>query len=106
MEGPSEQSLTISLDHLPEYCRRIAIAAAIDGPGITFGDVGAIEIEAAPGGDQAVIARATLDAATEERTLLLAEVYQRGETWRLRALGQGYATDLAALATRYGISVA
>ncbi|MEV6073140.1 exonuclease domain-containing protein [Nocardia sp. NPDC052001] len=106
VEGPSEQSLSISLDHLPEHCRRIAIAAAIDGPGITFGDVGAIEIEAAPGGDQAVIARATLDAATEERTLLLAEVYQRGETWRLRALGQGYATDLAALATRYGISVA
>lgn len=106
VEGLSEQSLSISLDHLPEHCRRIAIAAAIDGPGITFGDVGAIEIEAAPGGDQAVIARATLDAATEERTLLLAEVYQRGETWRLRALGQGYATDLAALATRYGISVA
>ncbi|MFF2556913.1 TerD family protein [Nocardia sp. NPDC058058] len=106
VEGPSEQSLTISLDHLPEHCRRIAIAAAIDGAGITFGDVGAIEIEAAPGGDQAVIARATLDAATEERTLLLAEVYQRGETWRLRAVGQGYATDLAALATRYGITVA
>jgi DNA polymerase-3 subunit epsilon len=40
-----------------------------------------------------------------ERTLLLAELYLRGEAWRLRAVGQGYETDLAELARRYGVDV-
>lgn len=78
----------------------------LDGDGITFGDVGAIEIEATTGTEGAIVARATLDAATEERTLLLAEIYLRGEVWRLRAVGQGYVTDLAALARGYGVDVA
>ncbi|WP_433664254.1 TerD family protein [Nocardia sp. CA-128927] len=49
--------------------------------------------------------RSTLDAATEERTLLLAEIYLRGDVWRLRAVGQGYTTDLATLARGYGVDV-
>ncbi|WP_245673163.1 TerD family protein [Nocardia lijiangensis] len=35
----------------------------------------------------------------------MAEVYLRGDTWRLRAVDQGYATDLAALARGYGVEV-
>ncbi|MEV2222370.1 exonuclease domain-containing protein [Nocardia vinacea] len=105
-DGPNEQSFALSLDSLPDHCCRIVVAAVLDGDGITFGDVGAIEIEATPGTEGAIVARATLDAATEERTLLLAEIYLRGEVWRLRAVGQGYVTDLAALARGYGVDVA
>ncbi|MCP2318705.1 DNA polymerase-3 subunit epsilon [Nocardia amikacinitolerans] len=105
VEGPSEQSIEIDLDELPVNCRRIVVAAALDSPGVTFGDIGAVEIELAPGGEAVAMARATLDAATEERTLLLAEVYLRGDNWRLRAIGQGYATGLAALARSYGVEV-
>ena len=77
----------------------------MDGAQVTFGDVGAIEIEAVPGVEQGAIAHATLDAATEERILLLAEVYQRADAWRLRAIGQGYTTDLADLASGFGVAV-
>ncbi|MFG3619893.1 TerD family protein [Nocardia sp. NPDC047654] len=52
------------------------------------------------------LTRATLDAAAEERTLVLAEMYLRGDVWRLRAVGQAYPTDLATLARHYGVDVA
>jgi DNA polymerase-3 subunit epsilon len=81
------------------------VAAVLDGDGVTFGDVGAIEIEATPGSEGGVVARSVLDAATEERTLLLAEVYLRADVWRLRAVGQGYTTDLAELVRSYGVDV-
>ncbi len=37
--------------------------------------------------------------------LLLAEVYRRGDRWKLRALGQGYADGLAGLARDFGVDV-
>lgn len=105
-DGPNEQAITITLDDLPEHCRRIVFAAALDGVGRTFGEVGAVELEIATGPESGTLLRATLDAATTERTLLLAELYLRADTWRLRAVGQGYETDLAALVDRYGVEVA
>jgi DNA polymerase-3 subunit epsilon len=49
--------------------------------------------------------QATLDATTTERTLLLAEVYQRGPSWRLRAVGQGYDFGLDELARNFGVDI-
>lgn len=104
-DGPNEQSILIDLVELPSYCSRIVIAAAIDGDGVTFGDVGAIELTATPGAEGGVGARSTLDAATEERTMLLSEIYQRGDVWRLRPIGQGYNSGLDVLARQYGVEV-
>ncbi|MFD6270730.1 DEDDh family exonuclease [Nocardia asteroides] len=103
-EGPTEQSVTLALDDLPGDCVRVVVAAALDGAG-TFGEVGAVELELAAGLESGAAVRATLDAATVERTLLLAELYLRGETWRVRAVGQGYEFGLAELARRYGVEV-
>lgn len=104
-DGPNEQTITLHLDTLPEHCRRIIIAAAIDGTETTFGDVGAIGVDIAPGAESADLATTTLDAATIERTLRLAEVYLRGDRWRLRAVGQGYETGLAELAASLGVQI-
>ncbi|UGT55653.1 TerD family protein [Nocardia asteroides] len=104
-EGPTEQSVAVSLDDLPEHCTRVVFAAAVDATGVTFGDVGAIELDIAPGLESSTVIRATLDAATVERTLVLAELYLRGDTWRIRAVGQGYEDGLAELARRYGVEV-
>lgn len=104
-DGPSEQSVELTLDQLAQGCVRVVLAAAIDGAGTTFGAVGAIEIEVGAGNQSGVFARATLDAATEERTLLLAEIYLREDTWRLRAIGQGYPSGLLELARSYGVDV-
>ncbi|MFE5792807.1 TerD family protein [Streptomyces sp. NPDC056503] len=103
-DGPTEQSVTVDLTVLPPAARRIAIAAAIDGTA-TFGDIGAVQITLAPGTDAPTTAQATLDAATSERTLLLAELYRRGPLWRFRAVGQGYDHGLEALVRGYGVEV-
>ncbi|MEW5627530.1 DEDDh family exonuclease [Streptomyces hydrogenans] len=103
-DGPTEQSVTVDPTVLPPAVRRVAIAAAIDGAAV-FGDIGAVQITLAPGSDAPVTAQATLDAATSERTLLLAELYRRGPLWRFRAVGQGYDQGLEGLVRGYGVEV-
>ncbi|MEU9601547.1 TerD family protein [Streptomyces sp. NPDC048109] len=103
-DGPTEQTVSVDLASLPPSARKVVVAAAIDGSP-AFGDVGALHIVSGPGAGAAALAQATLDAATTERTMLLAEIYRRGESWRLRAVGQGYDHDLGALARGYGVDV-
>ncbi|MER5684077.1 TerD family protein [Streptomyces sp. NPDC002205] len=103
--GPAEQTIAVDLASLPPATRKVVVAAALDGAA-TFGTVGAIQIGAAPGSSGAPLARATLDAATTERTMLLAEIYRRGPIWRLRTVGQGYDHGLDALARGYGVQIA
>ncbi|GAA3946806.1 hypothetical protein GCM10023085_31260 [Actinomadura viridis] len=104
VDGPAEQAVTIDPAALPGTVHRVLVAAAIDGAA-TFGDLGAVEITAGPGRHARPLAQATLDAATTERTLLLAEIYRRGPSWRLRAIGQGYDFGLDGLARRYGVEI-
>ncbi|TXL90998.1 TerD family protein [Streptomyces sp. IB2014 016-6] len=103
--GPAEQTIALDLASMPPATRKVVVAAAIDGA-TTFGSVGAIQIGAAPGSGGSPMARATLDAATTERTVLLAEIYRRGPVWRLRAVGQGHDHGLDALARGYGVDIA
>ncbi|MFJ7063188.1 TerD family protein [Streptomyces microflavus] len=104
-DGPAEQTIAVDLAALPPASRKVAVAAAIDRER-TFRDVGAVQVTAVPGTGAAPLARATLDAATTERTLLLAEFYRRGPVWRFRAVGQGYDHGLAGLARGYGVDIA
>ncbi|MEZ5150285.1 TerD family protein [Rhodococcus zopfii] len=103
VDGPSEQCVRLDLAGLPEDCHRIAIAAAIDGDR-TFGDLGAVSVSV--DGDDTTAATFVLDAGTTERTMVLTEIYRRAGKWRVRAVGQGYDDDLAALVLRYGVEVA
>ncbi|GAA3968607.1 hypothetical protein GCM10022384_19920 [Streptomyces marokkonensis] len=104
-DGPTEQTVSVDLATLPPSARTVVVAAAIDGSP-AFGDVGALHIVSGPGSSAAALAQATLDAATTERTMLLAEIYRRGQSWRLRAVGQGYDHGLGVLARGYGVEVA
>lgn len=103
-DGPTEQTVSIEVSTLPPSTHKVVVAAAIDGP-LTFGDVGAVQLDASPGTGAASLTQATLDAATTERTMLLAEVYRRGPRWRLRMVGQGYDHGLDSLARSYGVDV-
>ncbi|NLU76188.1 DNA polymerase III [Streptomyces sp. HNM0575] len=104
-DGPSEQTIVSSLPALPPAARKVVIAAAIDGAA-TFGDVGAVQVTTGPSSSAAPLAQAVLDAATTERTMILAEIYRRGPLWRFRAVGQGYGHGLHGLAEQFGVDVA
>ncbi|WP_433856353.1 TerD family protein [Streptomyces kronopolitis] len=103
-DGPAEQTLAVRLGALPAAVRKVVVAAAVDGTP-TFGDVGALQITAACGSSAPPLAQSALDAATTERTLLLAELYRRGPRWRFRAVGQGYDHGLDVLARGYGVDI-
>jgi hypothetical protein len=45
------------------------------------------------------------DFTSGETVLVLAQLYRRGDSWKVRAVGQGYASGLAGLATDYGVDV-
>ncbi|MFI5980182.1 VWA domain-containing protein [Streptomyces sp. NPDC051555] len=45
------------------------------------------------------------DFTSGETVVVLAELYRRGGEWKIRAVGQGYASGLAGLATDYGVDV-
>ncbi|GAB2938739.1 hypothetical protein GCM10027028_44540 [Streptomyces sundarbansensis] len=104
-DGPTEQAVSVAVERLPLEVTSVVVAAAIDGD-VTFSDVGAVEVVVTRGIGEAPTHRATLDAATTERTMILAEIYRRGEGWRLRAVGQGYDHALADFARSYGVDVA
>ncbi|WKD36231.1 TerD family protein [Streptomyces xanthophaeus] len=104
-DGPTEQTIVVDLASMPPAARKVVVVAAIDG-GTAFGDIGPVHITLAAGADTTRLAQSTLDAATTERTLILAELYRRGPLWRFRAVGQGYDRDLAAVARSYGVDIA
>lgn len=45
------------------------------------------------------------DFMSGETVVVLAELYRRNAEWKIRAVGQGYASGLAGLATDYGVDV-
>ncbi len=101
VDGDAEQAVALNFENLPTGCTRVVIAAAIDGA--TFGELGPIGLTF--GQQESILANAVLDAATDEASLVLAEVYLRGETWRLRVVGRGYQDGLRELVERYGVQV-
>jgi DNA polymerase-3 subunit epsilon len=103
LDTPLEALVALRPIELPDEQQRVIIAAAVDGEA-RFGDVGPIEL-ALRTGDGELVARATLDAATEERTMVLAHLYLRNGMWRFRAVGQGYPFALTTLAVSHGVDI-
>ena len=102
-DAPGEALVGIDLELLPDGASRVVIASSTEGEA-TFADVGPVELvlRSAHG---AQVLRSTLDAGTVERSMVLAVLYRRRDTWRFRAVGQGYETGLADLVGRYGVAV-
>ncbi|WP_460468885.1 TerD family protein [Calidifontibacter terrae] len=97
-----QASMAVTAAQLPAD-HRIVLAASIDGSG-TFGALGPIELSVRSR-EGAPLVRATLDAAADETSLILAELYWRNGSLRFRAVGQGFKRRLAALAVGYGVDI-
>ncbi|MGI5350817.1 TerD family protein [Streptomyces sp. CA-250714] len=101
--------LTVDLDSVEPDIARIVIAASADGG--SFGQVPGLYVrllDASAGGGPGAgqeIARFDPADAAGETAYLLGELYRRQGGWKFRAVGQGYESGLAGLATDFGISV-
>lgn len=76
---------------------RVVLVASPEDTATSFGRL--------PAPTTTVLARVHPPRLTCETVLLLVEIYRRDGTWRLRALGQGYADGLAGLARDFGVEV-
>ncbi|WP_433467324.1 CAP domain-containing protein [Spirillospora sp. CA-128828] len=83
---------------------RVTVVISAADPGTPLSGLPAPALRAV-GSNGAVVARFTPPRPGTETVLLLVEIYRRGATWKLRALGQGYADGLAGLARDFGVDV-
>ncbi|PSM40662.1 stress protein [Streptomyces dioscori] len=101
----SGQTLTVDPAALRAGASRVTVVVSPAEPGTPLGRLPAPTLRVTgPGGR--LLARFTPSRPQRETVLLLAEIYRRGTTWKLRALGQGYADGLAGIARDFGVEVA
>lgn len=107
-EGDDEQ-IGIDLGKLPPEADKVVIVVSIydaEARRQSFGQVRRAYARALNAENNEELGRYDLseDAATET-AMVFVEVYRNGPEWKLRAIGQGYATGLAGVARDYGVNV-
>ncbi|MEU8545674.1 TerD family protein [Streptomyces roseoverticillatus] len=109
VEGLTD-AIETDLGTLEPTVHRVVLAASADG-----GDFGRVRdlcvllydaaaVPAGQGGEPLALFEVQPETGSET-AMICGELYRRGEGWKFRALGQGYASGLVGLATEFGISV-
>ncbi|MER5177430.1 TerD family protein [Streptomyces sp. NPDC002896] len=98
-------TMTADLARIPGEIQTVALTASIDvdQPGTSFeaSSTPRVEIESAHNR----LSFAPPPLTSGETVLVIAELYRRGDGWKVRAVGQGYANGLAGVAADFGIVV-
>lgn len=97
-------SVTADLARVPVAVERVVVAVSADPlqPRAVF--TRAPHLSVVQEGSPALSFTAP-NFTSGETVVVVAELYRRGNAWKVRAVGQGYATGLAGLATDYGVDV-
>ncbi|ONK12849.1 VWA domain-containing protein [Streptomyces sp. MP131-18] len=99
---PGADAVEVHLNALEPGIERVVLAASADGG--TFGELPGLRLllqDAASGAELAAFDM----TADSETAFVSGELYRRNGQWKFRAVGQGYDSGLAGLATDFGISV-
>ncbi|MCQ9122048.1 TerD family protein [Rodentibacter pneumotropicus] len=104
-----DESLIVHLNKLPTAIEKIAVTVTIhdaESRKQSFGQVSNAFIRCVNGDNNQEIARFDLtEDASTETAMIFGEIYRHNGEWKFRAVGQGFAGGLAALARNYGISI-
>lgn len=104
-----DESLKINLASIPADVEKVVFTVTIhdaEARRQNFGQVANAFIRVVNELSNIEIARYDLsEDASTETAMIFGELYRHGAEWKFRAVGQGYAGGLAAMATQYGISV-
>ncbi|MGW4847644.1 AIM24 family protein [Nocardia brasiliensis] len=88
---------------LPADVDKVVVTASLDGSGpATF--AGAGTLLSTIGSDSGALTF-PMDGLTTETAVVCVEIYRRGDTWKVRAVGQGYDNGLAGIATAFGVNI-
>ncbi|MFJ6215924.1 TerD family protein [Streptomyces sp. NPDC092296] len=96
-------TLAVDLAAVEPAVETVVLAASSDGG--PFGGLPGLYLSVRDAAGGAELARFEDPGATTETAFVLGELYRRGGGWKFRAVGQGYDSGLAGLATDYGIQV-
>ncbi|MFE5915586.1 TerD family protein [Streptomyces sp. NPDC056468] len=102
-EDGNEDRISFDLTAVPPEVDRIVVAASRYGEA-RFGELDALQVRLADAAGESLL-RFAIDDAGEVSAIIFGEVYRRGEEWKFRAVGQGYDTGLAGLATDFGVDI-
>ncbi|AZZ81230.1 MULTISPECIES: AIM24 family protein [Gordonia] len=95
--------VTVDTAALPRDITTVVVAASLDGTGpSTFATAGALTATLSGGGEELGF---TPTGLTSEAAVVCLEIYRRNDTWKVRAVGQGYDAGLAGLVSAFGIDV-
>ncbi|WP_299536347.1 TerD family protein [uncultured Streptomyces sp.] len=107
-QAAAAHRLAVDLDALPPSVHRVTVLLALPertGGPARFGAVAAPFV-AVTGLDGDEIASFTLTGLDSETAVSALELYRRGGAWKVRAVGQGYATGLTGMLTDQGLAEA
>lgn len=102
-ENGSEDRISLDLTAIPSDVATVVVAASQYG-GACFGDLDDLRMTVTDRSGEALLGFSIPDA-TIETAFIFGELYRRNDQWKFRAVGQGYETGLAGLATDFGITV-
>jgi stress response protein SCP2 len=102
-EAGSEDRITFDLTAIPPDVERIVLAAS-RYEAARFGELHDVRLTLADGSGENLL-RFSIEDAGEVSALLFGELYRRDRDWKFRAIGQGYESGLAGLATDFGVDI-
>ena len=108
MSSVNGDELEVDLAAIPSSISRLVVAVSIDpdaDSGTTFSEIGGVVMTVTGDGADGGSLAAQITDVDSMRAVIVAEIYRRGSEWKIRAVGQGYASGLAALVTDFGIDV-
>lgn len=96
----------VDLDAVPATVARVAFVLAVKpglGPGTTFGVFTSIRAWLADAEGRLQLTFTLPLASRGETAMIMAELYRYQQHWKFRAVGQGFAAGLPALAAHFGL---
>ncbi|WP_432742859.1 TerD family protein [Methylobacter sp. G7] len=104
-----DESVIVLLDKIPADIHRVVFTVTIHDAELrkqNFGQVSKAYVRVINKDSSSEVARYDLsEDASIETAMVFGELYKHGAEWKFKAVGQGYAGGLAALARQYGISI-
>ncbi|WDG33643.1 TerD family protein [Streptomyces sp. CA-278952] len=99
----SEDRISFDLDAVPQEIEKVVVAASRYA-GSRFGELEDLRLTLADSAGDGLV-RFAVEGADEVSAVIFGELYRRSGEWKFRAVGQGYASGLAGLATDYGVDI-